>query len=38
MLPAEERRAVREEVRHHLGDTGGPIGIDVVERFASGRR
>jgi ubiquinone/menaquinone biosynthesis C-methylase UbiE len=37
MLPAEERRAVREEVRHHLGDTGGPIGIDVVERLASGR-
>jgi ubiquinone/menaquinone biosynthesis C-methylase UbiE len=38
MLPAGERRAVREEVRHHLGDTGGPIRIDVVERLASGCR
>jgi ubiquinone/menaquinone biosynthesis C-methylase UbiE len=38
MLPEAERRAVREEVRRHLGDTGGPVGIDVVERFASGRR
>jgi hypothetical protein len=37
MLPAEERRAVREEVRHHWGDTGGPVEIDVVERLASGR-
>lgn len=38
VLPETERRAVREEVRRHLGDTGGPIGIDVELRFASGRR
>jgi ubiquinone/menaquinone biosynthesis C-methylase UbiE len=38
VLPEAERRAVREEVRRNLGDTGGPIGIDVEERFASGRR
>ena len=38
MLPEAKRRAVREEVRHHLGDRGGPIGIDVELRFASGRR
>jgi ubiquinone/menaquinone biosynthesis C-methylase UbiE len=38
LLPEEERRAVREEVRRNVGDTGGPIGIEVVERLASGRR
>jgi ubiquinone/menaquinone biosynthesis C-methylase UbiE len=38
MLPEAERRGVREEVRRHLDDTGGPIGIDVAERLASGRR
>ncbi len=38
VLPEAERRAVREEVRRNLGDTGGPIGIDVEVRFASGRR
>jgi SAM-dependent methyltransferase len=37
-LPEAERRAVREEVRRNLGDTGGPIGVDVELRFASGRR
>jgi hypothetical protein len=37
-LPEAERRAVREEVRRNLRDTGGPIGIEVEERFASGRR
>jgi ubiquinone/menaquinone biosynthesis C-methylase UbiE len=37
-LPEVERQAVREEVRHNLGDTGGSIGIDVEFRFASGRR
>jgi ubiquinone/menaquinone biosynthesis C-methylase UbiE len=37
-LPEAERRAVREEVRRNVGDTGGPIGIEVEERFASGRR
>ncbi len=37
-LPEADRRAVREEVRRHLGDTGGAIAIEVEERFASGRR
>lgn len=37
-LPEAARRAVREEVRRDLGDTGGPIGIEVEYRFASGRR
>ena len=37
-LPEAERRAVREEVRRNLRDTGGPIGIEVEERCASGRR
>jgi ubiquinone/menaquinone biosynthesis C-methylase UbiE len=38
ILSEAERRAVREEVRRNLGDRGGPVGIDVVERVASGRR
>jgi ubiquinone/menaquinone biosynthesis C-methylase UbiE len=38
VLPEAERRAVREEVRRNVGDTGGPIGIEVEVRFASGRR
>lgn len=37
-LPEAERRAVREEVRRSLGDTGGLIAIDVELRVASGRR
>src|SRR5262249_4501443 len=37
-LPEEARRAVREEVRHDLGDTGGPIEIEGGYRFGSGRR
>ena len=37
-LPEAERQAVREEVRRNVRDTGGPIGIEVEERFASGRR
>jgi len=37
-LPESERRAVREEVRRNVGDTGGPVGIEVELRFASGRR
>jgi hypothetical protein len=37
-LPEAERRAVREEVRRNLRDTGGPIEIEVEERSASGRR
>ena len=38
MLSEAERRAVREEVRRNVGDRGGQVGIDVVERVASGRR
>jgi ubiquinone/menaquinone biosynthesis C-methylase UbiE len=37
-LPVEVRRAVREEVRRDLGDTGGPIDIEVEIRLASGQR
>jgi hypothetical protein len=29
---------VREEIRRDLGDAGGPIGIEVEIRIASGRR
>ena len=38
VLPEAERRAVRDEVRRNVGDTGGPIAIEVEERLASGRR
>jgi SAM-dependent methyltransferase len=37
-LPEEVRRAVREEIRRDLGDTGGPIEVEVEIRIASGRR
>jgi ubiquinone/menaquinone biosynthesis C-methylase UbiE len=37
-LTDEQRRAVREELRREIGDTGGPIGIEVDIRIASGRR
>ena len=37
-LPEEIRRAVREEVRRDLGDTGGPIEAEAEYRIASGRR
>jgi ubiquinone/menaquinone biosynthesis C-methylase UbiE len=37
-LPDEIRRAVRDEVRRDLGDTGGPIEVEVEYRFGSGRR
>lgn len=37
-LPKADRRAVREELRRSLGDTGGPIAIEVELRFASGHR
>jgi ubiquinone/menaquinone biosynthesis C-methylase UbiE len=37
-LPEPDRRAVREEVRRDIGDTGGPIEVEVEFRFASGRR
>jgi SAM-dependent methyltransferase len=34
----EIRRAVREEVRRELADTGGPIEVEVEYRIANGRR
>jgi ubiquinone/menaquinone biosynthesis C-methylase UbiE len=37
-LPEAERRAVREELRRSLRDTGGPVAIEVELRFASGHR
>lgn len=37
-LSEDARRAVREEVRRDLGDTGGPIEVEVEYRFGSGRR
>jgi ubiquinone/menaquinone biosynthesis C-methylase UbiE len=37
-LPEDARRAVREEVRRDVGDTGGPIEVDVEYRFGSGQR
>jgi ubiquinone/menaquinone biosynthesis C-methylase UbiE len=37
-LPEEIRRAIREEVRCDLGDTGGPVEVEVEYRIASGRR
>lgn len=37
-LPGEIRHAVREEVRRHLGDTGGPVKAEAEYRIASGRR
>jgi ubiquinone/menaquinone biosynthesis C-methylase UbiE len=37
-LSEDARHAVREEVRRDLGDTGGPIEIEVEYMFGSGRR
>jgi ubiquinone/menaquinone biosynthesis C-methylase UbiE len=37
-LPQDIRRVVREEARRDVGDDGGPIGIEVTVRLASGRR
>lgn len=37
-LAEEIKRAVREEVRRDVGDTGGPVEIEVEIRFASGRK
>jgi SAM-dependent methyltransferase len=37
-LPDDIRRAVRDEVRRDLGDTGGPIKVEAEYRIASGRR
>jgi hypothetical protein len=38
LLPEATRRAVREEMRRALGDTGGPVEIEVEIRIARGRR
>jgi ubiquinone/menaquinone biosynthesis C-methylase UbiE len=37
-LPEDVRRAVREEVRRDLADTGGPVKAEAEYRIASGRR
>jgi SAM-dependent methyltransferase len=36
-LPDDIRRAVRDEVRRDLGDTGGPIEVEAEYLIASGR-
>ena len=37
-LPEDIRRAVREEVRREVGDTGEPVKLAMEVRIASGRR
>jgi hypothetical protein len=37
-LPEDIRRAVREEVRRDLGNTDGPVEVQMEIRVASGRR
>lgn len=37
-LPEDTKRAVRKEVRRHVGDHGGPLEIEVEFRFASGQK
>ena len=37
-LPEEIRRAVREEVRGALADSGGPVKAEAEYRIASARR
>ena len=37
-LPDNIRHAVREQVRREIGDTGGPIEVEVETGFAGGRR
>jgi hypothetical protein len=37
-LSAEARKAVREDVQRDLGDTGGPIDVEVEYRLAAGQR
>jgi SAM-dependent methyltransferase len=37
-LPEETKRAVREDVRRDVGDSGGPIEIEVEFMFASGQK
>jgi ubiquinone/menaquinone biosynthesis C-methylase UbiE len=36
-LPEDIRRAVRKDVRRHVGDTGGPLHIEQEVKFASAR-
>ena len=37
-LPEEIKRVVREDARRDVGDTGGPVRIEVEFRFASGQK
>jgi ubiquinone/menaquinone biosynthesis C-methylase UbiE len=37
-LPPDTQRAVREDVRRDVGDSGGPIEIDVEFMFCSGQK
>jgi ubiquinone/menaquinone biosynthesis C-methylase UbiE len=37
-LPPDTQRAVREDVRRDVGDTGGPIEIEVEYMFGSGEK
>ncbi len=37
-LSQSARDAVRKEVQRRLGDTGGPVEIEVEFQFASGQR
>lgn len=37
-LPEDTKKAVREDVRRHVGDQGGPLEIEVEFRFASGQK
>jgi hypothetical protein len=37
-LPVKIQQAVREDIRQSVGDTGGPVDVEVQYRFASGRR
>jgi SAM-dependent methyltransferase len=37
-LPEDTKRKVRDDVRRHVGDHGGPLEIEVEFRFASGQK
>jgi ubiquinone/menaquinone biosynthesis C-methylase UbiE len=37
-LPHDVRQVVREDLRRELGDSGGPINVDIDISFASGRK
>ena len=37
-LPPDTQRAVRQDVRRDVGDTGGPIEIEVEFMFGSGQK